>query len=86
MASPITGGRLRLWARLTGQSGAAEVALYSAANNLIAVLPLGPVGRGEQRWTLALPPMASQPVWIQMRLHEDGRWRKGPVIRSYVLP
>jgi plastocyanin len=85
LASPITGGILRYWARLTGGAQQAELRVYSSALTLLSVHPLGPQQPGTARWNLALPGLSSQPVWIQLRVQQDGRWRNGPVLRSYVL-
>jgi plastocyanin len=85
LASPITGGILRYWARLTGAAQQAELRVYSAAFTLLSVHPLGPQQPGTARWNLALPGLSPQAVWIQLRVQQDGRWRNGPVLRSYVL-
>jgi hypothetical protein len=84
LASPIR-GTLRLWARLHGGAEEAELRLYSAAGTLLLAQSLGPAS-GTPRWSVALPGLAAQPVWIQLRVRQDGRWRTGPTLRSYLLP
>lgn len=84
LASPVR-GTLRLWAHLQGAAEESELRLYSAAGTLLLAQSLGPAA-GSPRWNVPVPGLAAQPVWIQLRVRQDGRWRTGPTLRSYLLP
>lgn len=85
LASPITDGLLRVWARLDGAADAAELRVYSGACTLMLAQPLGSQQPGAVRWVVPLTGIGPQPIWVQLRVQEAGRWRQGPVLRSYVL-
>lgn len=85
LASPIR-GTLRLWAKLQGAADGAELRVFSAAGTLLLARDLGPQGPGDARWAVPLPGLAAQPLWIQLRVRQDGRWRGGPTLRSFLLP
>lgn len=85
LASPITDGLLRVWARLDGGAQSAELRVYSGAFTLMLTQPLGPQAPGAAHWTVPLTDIPPQVIWVQLRVQADGRWRNGPVLRSYVL-
>jgi plastocyanin len=84
LASPISGGTLHLWAHLTGRAQQVQLRCYSAVPDLMLVVDLAP-GSGDQRWTVDLSSLPAGPVWLQVQTQEDGIWRKGPVMRSYII-
>lgn len=82
--SPIADGRLRLWAHLLGLPEAVQLRVYSAAYNEMLNSELTP-GAGDQRWVVDVSSLPPGPIWIQLWVRQRGDWRKGPVLRSYVI-
>lgn len=86
LTSPIHSGSLRLWLDLAASAEQGEVRVYSSSYTRVATLSLGPLPKGRSQQALALPALAAQPLWVQVLVQREGRWRQGPVLLTYVLP
>jgi plastocyanin len=84
LASPISGGLLRLWARMLGVPEAVELRAYSSAYTEVLRTSLPP-GTGDLRWTVDASSLPPGPLWLQLWVRQRGDWRRGPVLRTYVI-
>jgi plastocyanin len=82
--NPVTGGVLHLWAHLLGVPDAVQLRGYSAAYTRVLNVDLA-AGPGDQRWNVDVSALPAGPLWLQLWVQQRGDWRRGPVLRSYVI-